>query len=253
MSSDSVNLPANLSAGPNLPKTLEEATEQAKAATQAALEAGYTRLQVELQFPELKIMPVAQQFISGFAAWGESLRVYFPDAGAAALARRDWGEQPCKIRGIRDLKSELAPEDRLILFVEPSAVEVQEVEQISEAAGERPVLLLNPRLEDVAIVGIGLAARQIRARFLSTFESCYYLQPLEQAAIFRAFPSPWQVWVEDSETGDYRLLEETPQKPVGEVLEQILTRNDQKDGEAAPARRKGLLASMQEFLRALSQ
>ncbi len=237
---------------PPLPKTLEEATEQAKVATLAALDAGYTRLQIELQFPELKIMPVAQQFIPAFADWGSSLRIYFPDAGAAALARRDWGEQPYKIRGIRDLKSDLEPEDRLILFVEPSAVEVQEVEQICEATADRPVVLFNPRLEDIAVVGIGLAARQIRARFLSTFESCYYLQPLENAAIFRAFPASWQVWIEDAETGDYRLLAETPQKPVGEVLEQILA-GQTRDAEAAPVRRKGLLASMQQFLRALSQ
>ena len=64
MSSLSPDLSSNLS--PNLPKTLEEATEQAKVATQAALEAGYNRLQVELRFPELKIMPVAQQFIPAF-------------------------------------------------------------------------------------------------------------------------------------------------------------------------------------------
>jgi len=252
MSSPSPDLPPPLL--PNLPKTLEEATEQAKVATQTALEAGYNRLQIELRFPELKIMPVAQQFIPAFAAWEEKLRVYFPDAGAAALARRDWGEQPYKIRGIRDLNSELTPEDQLILFVEPSAVEVQDVEQICQMALERPVVMLNPRLEDVAVVGIGLAARQIRTRFLSTFESCYYLQPLEKAAIFRAFPAPWQIWVEDAETGDYNLLAETPQKPVGEVLEQLLFKNDANTADpATPTRRKGLLASMQEFLRALSQ
>jgi hypothetical protein len=235
---------------PELPKTLEAATEQAKVATQAALEAGYTRLQVELQFPELKILPVAQQFVPAFEAWGSQLRVYFPDAGAAALARRDWGEQPYPIRGIRDLKAELEPKDRLILFVEPSAVEVQAVEQICQMALDRPVVMLNPRLEDVAIVGIGLAARQLRERFLSTFEPCYYLQPLEKAAIFRAFPFGWQVWVEDAE-GDYSLLAETPQKPVGEELEQILSTNSAD--AAVPSRRKGLLASMQQFLRALSQ
>ena len=235
------------SLSPDLPKTLEEATEQAKVATRAALDAGYSRLQVELQFPELKILPVAQQFMPAFADWGSQLRVYFPDAGAAALARRNWGEQLYKIRGIRDLKSELDPDDRLIVFVEPSAVEVQEVEQICQIASDRPVVMLNPRLEDVAVVGIGLAARQLRERFLSTFESCYYLQPLEKAAIFRAFPSSWQVWIEDAE-GDYSLLTETPQKPTGEELEQILAADD-----SAPSRRKGLLASMQEFLRALSQ
>ncbi|QYO63332.1 DUF1995 family protein [Leptolyngbya sp. 7M] len=62
---------------PNLPQTLEEAVEQAKVATKAALDAGYTRLQVELLFPELKMMPIAQQFIPAFEDLGSQLRVYF--------------------------------------------------------------------------------------------------------------------------------------------------------------------------------
>lgn len=244
-----------------LPKTLEEAIEQARTATQAALADGYARLQIELQFPELKILPVAQQFMPAFTDLGSQIRVYFPDAGAAALARRDWGEQPYAIRGIRDLKSEIAPDEKLILFVEPSAVEVQEVEQLCQAAMDRPVVLLNPRMEDIAIVGIGLAARQLRERFLSMFESCYYLQPLEKAAIFRAYPAAWQVWVEtdsisetDPESDDgpnYELRAEMPHKPTGEVLEQILMPTD--TAATALPKRQGFLSSMQAFLRALSQ
>ncbi|MFM7428052.1 MAG: DUF1995 family protein [Elainella sp.] len=232
-----------------LPTTLEEAIEQAKLATQAALADGYTRLQVELQFPELKIMPVAQQFIPVFSDLGAQLRVYFPDAGAAALARRDWGDQLYKIRGIRDLKAEIEPDDQLILFVEPSAMEVQEVEQLCQVALDRPVVLLNPRMEDIVIIGIGLAGRQLRERFLNTFESCYYLQPLEKAAILRAYPAGWQVWAE-TESEDYELRAELPQKPNSEVLEEILT---PADAASTAPRRKGFLSSMQQFLRALSQ
>ncbi len=235
-----------------LPTTLEEATEQAKVATQAALADGYTRLQVELQFPELKILPVAQQFIPTFAEFGSQLRVYFPDAGAAALARRDWGDQPYTIRGIRDLKAEIEPDDRLILFVEPSAVEVQDVEQLCQVALDRPVVLLNPRMEDIVMIGIGLAGRQLRERFLNTFESCYYLQPLEKAAILRAYPSGWQVWAE-TESEEYELRAELPQKPNSEVLEQILAPADASAPASAAPRRKGFLTSMQQFLRALSQ
>lgn len=237
---------------PNLPKTLEEAIEQATVATKAALAEGYTRLQIELQFEELKILPVAQQFIPAFEDLGDQLRVYFPDAGAAALARRDWGEKPYAIRGIRDLNAEIQPEDKLVLFVEPSSVEVQEVEQLCQVAIDRPVVMLNPRMEDVAIIGIGLAGRQLRERFLNSFESCYYLQPLEKAAIFRAYPAAWQVWVEKED--EYELVAETPQKPTGEALDQILMTAIGDDPNAAqPVRKKGLLSSMQEFLRALTQ
>lgn len=237
---------------PNLPQTLEEAVEQAKVATRAALDDGYNRLQVELQFPELKIMPVAQQFIPAFEDLGSQLRIYFPDAGAAALARRDWGEKPYSIRGIRDLKSEIQPNEQLIVFVEPSSVEVQEVEQLCQVAMDRPVVLLNPRMEDIVTIGIGLAGRQLRERFLNTFESCYYLQPLEKAAIFRSYPAGWQVWIEKE--SDYELVSETPERPVGEALDRILMATAGDDPDVVqPSRKKGLLASMQEFLRALSQ
>jgi Domain of unknown function (DUF1995) len=237
---------------PQLPQTLEEAIEQAKVATKAALTDGYTRLQVELQFPELKLMPVAQQFVPALEELGSQLRVYFPDAGAAALARRDWGEKPYTIRGIRDLNAEIQPDDQLILFVEPSSVEVQEVEQLCQMAMDRPVLLLNPRMEDIVMIGIGLAGRQLRERFLNTFESCYYLQPLAQGAILRAYPEPWQVWVEKDTESNYELVSETPDKPIGDVLDRILMAASD-DPEAAQPRKKGLLSSMQQFLRALTQ
>lgn len=237
-----------------LPQSLEEAISQAQVATQAAIADGRNRLQVELLFPELKVMPVAQQFLPAFEELGSKLRVYFPDAGAAALARRDWGEKPYAIRGISDMNAAIQPEEEMLLFVEPSSVEVQAVEQLCQEALDRSVVLLNPRMEDIATIGIGYAGRQLRERFLNTFESCYYVRPLEGAAVFRAYPSPWQVWVEKGET--YELLAETPTKPVGEALDRLLAGEDADDpssGNAATPPRRGILASMQQFLRALSQ
>lgn len=242
------------------PKTLEEAIEQAKVAALAAIEDGQPRLQVELVFPELKMMPVAAQFLSGFETLGSQLRVYFPDAGAAALARRDWGEKPYAIRGISDLKSEIQSEERVVVFVEPSSVEVADVERLCQDAGDRTVVLLNPRMEDIATIGIGYAGRQLRERFLTQFESCYYLQPLEGAVILRAYPSPWQVWLEKDD--DYELVLESPQKPVGEALERVLmgtstTANEAGENAESVSRnqpvRKGFLSSLQQFIRALSQ
>jgi hypothetical protein len=113
------------------------------------------------------------------------------------------------------------------------------------------VVLLNPHMEDIMTIGIGLAGRQLRERFLGSFQSCYYLQPLEKAAIFRAYPNSWQVWIEKE--SDYELLAETPQKPNSEDLNRILFSVAGEDPDVAQPRKKGLLASMQEFLRALSQ
>lgn len=235
----------------NLPRSLEEAIIQAQTATEAAIADGYTRLQVELVFPELKLLPVAQQFLPPFEAMENRLRVYFPDAGAAALARRDWGEKPYPIRGISDLKAEIQPDEELIVFVEPSSVEVQDVERLCQEAIDRTVVLLNPRMEDIATIGIGYAGRQLRERFLNTFESCYYIRPLEGAALFRAYPSPWQVWVEKGE--EYELIAEEPQKPIGDALDRILSGENSESSDFTPSQRKGLLSSLQQFLKALSQ
>jgi len=238
-----------------VPQTLEEAIVQAKEATRAALAGGYTRLQVELVFSELKPMPVAQQFLDVFAEYGANLKVYFPDAGAAALARRDWGPMAFEIRGIGELKGQIQPEDRIILIVAPSSVEVLEVEKICEEAGDRPVVLLNPVLEDVATIGIGYAARQLRDRFLSTIESCYYLRPLEQAAILRCYPSPWQVWVENSADNQatHQLIAELPSKPSGDELDRLLTSSPSSDVSPDSTQQRGLFTGLQRFLRTLSQ
>ncbi len=239
-----------------IPQTLEDAIVQAKQATQAALTDGCTRLQVELVFSELKPMPVAEQFLDVFAEYGAHLKVYFPDAGAAALARRDWGPMAFEIRGIGELKGQMQPEDRAFLLVAPTSVEVLEVEKICDQAGDRPVVLLNPVLEDVATIGIGYAARQLRERFLNTIESCYYLRPLEQAAILRCYPSLWQVWVENTSNSDnpHQLLAELPHKPSGDEIDRLLaTTLPSETATNSSPQRGGLFTGLQRFLRTLSQ
>lgn len=239
-----------------LPNDLDEAIAQAREAATAAVDDGYSRIQIELVIPELKVMPVAEKFLPAFEELGSQLRVFFPDPGAAALARRDWGEKPYAIRGIGELKAKIQPEESLFLFIEPSSVEVHQVEELCNEAGERPVVFLNPKLEDIATIGIGYAGRQLRERFLNTFDSCYYIRPMEGAMLFRCYPSPWQVWIESDDT--YELVAEEPQKPIGEKLERILVgtlNSDDTESQSAQPQppRTGLLSGLQQFLRALSQ
>ena len=238
----------------DFPNTLDLAIAQACEATTAALADGYKRLQVELVFSELKAMPIAEQFLDIFADYGSHLKVYFPDAGAAALARRDWGPMAFEIRGIGELKGRIQPDDQIFLLVEPSAVEVGEVEKLCEEVGDRPVVLLNPRLEEVATIGIGYAGRQLRERFLNTFESCYYLRPLEGAALLRAYPSPWQVWLEKSieDRNEYQVIAELPTKPVGDDLDQLLAQAMTPSASTQPSQ-PGLFKGLERFLKALNQ
>lgn len=241
-----------------IPQTIEEAIAQAKEATKTALAEGYGRVQVELAIPEIALQAqnIAFSFASIFADYDTGLKIMFPDTGAAALAKRDWGEIPFKVS---DLGSSRTPvemkindEDRIFLIVCPSAVEVNQVEKLCNAAGERPVVLLLPQLEDVSIVGIGYAARQLRERFLSTLEWSYYLRPMEGAAVLRVFPSPWQVFRETEE--GYELIAEASQKPLGEVLDRILNPPETPDStEPTPRKKTNFLGNLQQFLRALSQ
>lgn len=246
-----------------LPKTLEDAIAQSRIATSSALADGKTRLQVELVFPEIQIQAqsIALQFIPEFEELGTGLKVFFPDAGATALARRDWGQIPFKLADLGSSRSpvdsRIEPEDQLFLLVNPSSIEVAQVEQLCNKASDRPTILLNPRLEDAATVGIGYAGRQQRERFLNTIESCYYLRPLAGAALFRCYPQPWQVWLEASE-GEYKLLVETAQKPIGEELDRIIAQAIGPADSSQPQpilrpQKKSFLAELQTFWQALTR
>lgn len=247
-----------------IPKDIDEAVEQAKAATKAAIAAGEERLQVEIAIPELKAQPIAEKFIPVLAdSKSDRLKVYFPDAGAAALARRDWGETPYVVRGMQEVKGKMEPTDEVFLFIEPSSVEINQLEKMCQEAGSRPVVLLLPKLENIATIGIGYAARQLRERFISQIETCYYIRPLEGACVFRCYPSPWQVWREVAD--GYELISETSQKPFGEALDQILSGDAETAGETAEAapqtpdgsppklKKPGLMTNLKRLLRALNQ
>jgi hypothetical protein len=244
-----------------LPNSLEEAIDQAKEATQAALNDGRTRLQVELVFPEIALQSqlIAQQFIPLFEQYGSGLKVFFPDTGAAALARRDWGEVPFKVGDIgtsrSPIETRIQPEDKAFLLVSPSAVEVAQVEKLCNLAGDRPCVLLNPQLEDLYVVGIGLAARKLRDRLLRTIESCYYLRAIGQAAILHSYPGLWQVWLEIDD--EYQLIAEQPEKPAGEAIDQILAKaigsNETGDTTPSSVKKPGFLTNLQRFLNALSR
>lgn len=239
-----------------IPKTLEDAIAQAREATKAALADGYNRIQVEFLFPELKPMPVAEQFLPAFEEYGSKLKVLFPDAGGAALARRDWKDVPFKIvdigTGKLSIDNKIESEDEIFFLIAPTVVEVTEVEKLAQLVGERPIVILNPRLEDLGAVGIGYAARQLRDRFINTIEPCYYLRPIDdETAVLRCYPGQWEVWVETR--GEYHKIAELPKKPSGDELDLILAK-PQPTGAASGAtagKKPDAFKSLQRFLRAL--
>jgi hypothetical protein len=239
-----------------LPTTLEESIALAQSATIAAIADGHNRITIEIAIPELKSMNLARQFIESFSQRGNTLKVLFTDTGAAALAKRDWQDLNFKIDDLGSSRSpiidKIQAEDQLFIVIEPSAIEVAQVEQLCNAAGDRPVILFLPKLEDAAIVGIGYAARQLRDRFLTTLTCAYYIKPLETAAIYRCYPAQWQVWLEQDD--DYTLLAESPHKPVGDELDALLMPSNPTSGDnPTPTKSPSLFASLGRFLRTLSR
>ncbi len=240
-----------------LPKTLEDAIAQSCEAVKSALADGMTRIQVELLFPELKFMTVAEQFLPLFTEYESRLKVFFADAGAAALARRDWTDAQFQISDIgtgraASLAAKIQPEDEIFLFIAPTSVEVPQLEKLCELIGERPVIMLTPRLEDSSVVGIGYTARETRRRFISTIESCYYIRPVDdESALFRCYPGLWEVWLETE--GEYQKVAELPKKPSGDELDAILMGGQTENTtDATPARKPSVFKSLQRFIKALS-
>ncbi len=230
-----------------VPTSLEQVIDQAKTATLAALDSGINRIQVEILLPDIQIIPLAWSYLELFQDLGANLKVFFADAGAAALARRDWQNPVFPVRGVNELIEPVQASDQAFVCVTPSPVEVSYIEQMCNAAENRPFILLNPKLQDVAIVGIGYAGRQLRERFLNTLETAYYIRPLDDTtALLRIYPGDWQIWREVE--GAYECLGSSPTKPSGEALDKILY-GDQSETPSAG----GFFASMQRFLKALQQ
>lgn len=244
-----------------VPKTLEETIIQAKEATQLALEEGIGRVQIELIIPEiaLEAQSIALEFTSLFESYQSGLKVIFADTGAAALARRDWGETWFKVTDLgsrfTSIETKISPDDQIFLVVCPSSTEVQAVEKLCNLVENRPVVLLIPQLEDVSVVGIGFAARQLRERFLSSLNTAYYFRPLDNVVVMRSYPSLWEVWLEKED--GYEFIAEEQQKPAGEALDIIVNRAIQKDTdpttETPKLRKPGILGNMQRLLKALNQ
>jgi Domain of unknown function (DUF1995) len=266
-----------------IPQSFEEIITQAKLALQTTLESGCNRITIDLVIPEiaLKAQYLASEFADFFRDYGSGLKVLFPDVGAAALARRDWGDTSFMLTDMGSsrtpISTKVSDSDQIFLVVSPSSVEVNLLEDLSNLAGDRPVIILIPQLEDVSIVGIGYAARQLRERFISILESAYYYRPLRSAIVIRNYPQQWQVWQDKNNEvainlleddieivipngENYELIAEVRQKPLGEALERILLGesdddhnpdNETNNNIITPSA-TGILGSLKSFLRALN-
>lgn len=159
------------------------------------------------------------------------------------MAKREWGDLDVSVRGVNEGRRAIREEDKAFLLVEPSSVEVDLVEKLVQLAGDRPFVMLNPRLEN-SEVGLGLSARRLRDRFLSTFETAYYIKPLELGALWRCYPQTWQVWLNTEE--GMQFLSEVEQRPSSDDIDRLFR---QKTGQKSGS----FLGRLQELFNALGR
>ena len=218
-----------------LPADLRTAEAQLLGGLQAALTAEPAGCwTVELRFVGLRLLPVALRLAASLTAERET-SLLLPDAGAAALARRDAPDLAASISSFSDhlRRQGEAGSEGLLLLVAPSQAEYETVESLC-GLHRGPLVLLNPALEDAA-VGIGSVARQRRRGFLSLWQAAYALLPQNGSALRRAFPGPWELYRLDAD--GFRAVAEFEQKPDGEQQGEALG----EGGAAAGLRSLGQL------------
>lgn len=242
-----------------IPDSFEAACEEAKNAMTAALSSGERRLFVELDttngdatYTQLKTTTPTVIALAGAFA-GQPIQLVFPDAGAAALARRNWEDMPDTVTVVGLEQYEPRDNDAVIMIVVPRASEVDKLASIMTGAGDTPVVIVNPDLIDMGVTGLSLNARRLREQVIDLFMTVYYLRVFPWGVLFRNFPDKWMVWVDDAnESSGFRCLAALDEKPSNDRLDDLFQAdlNDSDDGSLQkPGPLEKAMRGFQRFLK----
>lgn len=174
-----------------------------------------------------------------------SIRLYFPDMGAAALARRDWkmGTDEAEIPGCMvaaNVQNDpVQPTDKAAVLICPLHYETDFVMRVVSQCDEQgiPLFMINPDLISMD-QGFGVRARNLRKQLLNTFVTTYKLKTLQQGAVVREWPQGFSVWNESPEAEDgtgYTLLGSFTKDPTREMLDDMFDLANPVDPNAPPS------------------
>lgn len=262
------------------PQTFFQAISQAYDATLVALAAGERMLEVE--FPPLSSaalesaatgaydvsdanIRLAVTYARRFANAGKRVCIAFPDMIEQERAEEANEGRSEPLEGIRfgcikdsrrgvflerlwtspPIESAVRDDDDIFIVIGASAQELPDVERLIEAAGDRPVIMFNLKL-DSARGDLGLPAfprRALHFRFLSRVLPVYYLRTRTYSrsiskapfivnysgALFRVYPGPYQVLL-DGAGGRYERLCTLDERPALGGVRDILTDGLDIDG-----------------------
>lgn len=191
---------------------------------------------------------------------GKTVRVYFPDEGNAALARRDWTAQvpPCvqfsSCGGVQ--RQNDISQDVIALFFCPRASESDSVEEIlarysalavtTDESALQLTVFVNPYLVDMGVTGFGMAGRRLRERLIDGLTGVYYLRTLPWGALTRQWPACYTLWQEDADAdGGYKLVQTMDRLPSNPEVEDIY---DIANGNMERPSSGGLLDQFGDFV-----
>lgn len=196
-----------------------------------------------------------------FVWGGENVRIYFPDEGSAALARRDWTSEvpPCvQFSACGGVQLADTSKDSVIMFFCPRASEAEAAEELlyktEEANADilRMSVWVNPLLVDMGVTGFGMAGRMLRERLIEQLIPAYYLRTLDFGALTRTWPQLFTVWQEDeSAEGGYRMIKAMDRQPSNpEVIDIYDIANGIAD---EPKEGLGLLNALGDFVNGMTR
>lgn len=191
---------------------------------------------------------------------GPVVRVYFPDEGNAALARRDWlgadpKVPPCvEFSSCGGVRYQNVKNDTVVFFFCPKAAESDYVEKLLqttelEAENLKLTVFVNPNLVDMGVTGFGMAGRMLRERLLDGLTNVYYLRTLQWGALTRVWPRPFSVWEEDADAeGGYKLIWTGGRLPSNPEVEDIY---DIQNGDKKERKSGGILDQFGDFVQGM--
>eukprot|EP01035_Chromulina_nebulosa_P018665 gene18665-24411_t len=159
-----------------------------------------------------------------------TLRIFFPDMGAAALARRDWKmgsiypEVPPCVFTSNIQNDPLAETDQIAIIICPRYSEVEYTKRVIDLCQEKniPCVLINPELVNMD-QGFGVRARNIRKDILSKFETTYKLLTLKDGAVVREWPKGYSLWIDDDTKEEgFTLIQSFATDPSRETINELL-------------------------------
>eukprot|EP00980_Cylindrotheca_fusiformis_P017353 scaffold5380_cov131-Cylindrotheca_fusiformis.AAC.30 len=196
---------------------------------------------------------------------GPTARVYFPDEGSAALARRDWiGRSaseakvpPCvQMSSCGGVQIQDVKKDELVFFFCPKASESDSVEALlleteTSSSNLKLTVFVNPNLVDMGVTGFGMAGRRLRERLLDGLVDAYYLRTLQWGALTRVWPQAYSVWQEDEDAeGGYKLIKALPYLPSNPEVEDIY---DIANGDGKERQGGGFLDQFGDFVQGMTR